>query len=68
MERLVNRGGVVAGPHTAGARVRYWASLYGTCGGKSGTRADFLRVLRLSAVIVIPPMVLIVSCIRHSGA
>jgi hypothetical protein len=41
---------------TAAARVRsrFWSS--GSCGGQSGTGADFLRVLRFPLPIFIPPI------------
>jgi hypothetical protein len=40
---------------TAAARVRVRAAC-GVCGGQSGTGAGFLRVLRFSLPIIIPPI------------
>jgi hypothetical protein len=37
-------------PLTAEARVRAWLNPCGICGGQSGTRTVFLRVLRFSPV------------------
>jgi hypothetical protein len=42
---------------TAAARVPARARLCGSCGGKSGTRAGFLRVLRFPLPIIIPPTI-----------
>jgi hypothetical protein len=39
----------------AAARVRALVRSYRICGGQSGTRAGFLRVLRFPLSIVIPP-------------
>jgi hypothetical protein len=38
-------------PVIAKARVRAWVSLFGICGGHSGTGINFLRVLRFSMSI-----------------
>jgi hypothetical protein len=40
---------------TAAARVRAQVRSRGICGGQSGTGEDFLRVLRFSLLILIPP-------------
>jgi hypothetical protein len=41
---------------TAGARVRARVWLCGICGGQSGAGAGFLRVLRFTLLIFIPPI------------
>jgi hypothetical protein len=41
---------------TAAARVRAWVRSCGFCGGQSGTGAGFLRVLRFTLPIHIPPI------------
>jgi hypothetical protein len=40
---------------TAAVRVHAWIWLNGICGGRSGSEADFLRVLRFPLPIFIPP-------------
>jgi hypothetical protein len=40
---------------SAAARVQSQIRLCGICGGQSGTRAGFLRVLRCPLPIIIPP-------------
>jgi hypothetical protein len=57
---LVTEGRVVAQEAsrwlpTASARVHVRAAC-GVCGGQSGTGAGFLRVLRLSVAVIIPPI------------
>jgi hypothetical protein len=41
---------------TAAARIRARVRSYGICGGQSGAGAGFLRVLRFSLPIFIPPI------------